>query len=177
MDILKQVFQESLEEFFITETNLIKSGVAERCLCTRFAMILETKAKAKGFVNYFADTEYNRNLGKVKTILDDENTEISITCDLILHSRGKQKDQDNLIAIEMKKSSRPIYEETNDCNRLRVMTKLNYDDIYVTSGSFDSSHVCGYKVGYFLWIDSKKRNYRVREFSVGTEIRECSGSF
>ncbi|EKO3804719.1 hypothetical protein NTE05_001918 [Vibrio harveyi] len=177
MEVLRRIFQESLTEFFDTEVNNIQNDVAERNLCGRFAMILEPKAKAAGFLNYFADTEYNRNRGKVKTILDDNSVEISITCDLILHSRGKLEEQDNLIALEMKKSSRPDSEEVSDCNRLRIMTKPNYDSIYVTSGNFDSRHVCGYKLGYFLWLDSKNRQFRVREFSGGQEVNEFSGSF
>ncbi|MBE8578460.1 hypothetical protein [Vibrio sp. OPT18] len=117
------------KEFFNTEVNNIQNDVTERNLCARLSMILEPKAKAAGFLNYFAGAEYNRNRGKVKTILDDDSVEISITCDLILHSRGKLKEQDNLIALEMTKSNRPDSEEVSDCNRLKIMTKPNYDSV------------------------------------------------
>lgn len=177
MEVLKQIFQDSLKEFFDIETENIQSGIAERNLCSRFAMILEPKAKAAGFNHYVADAEYNRNYGKVKTILDDDSVELTITCDLILHSRGKIKEQDNLIALEMKKSGRPKKEEVEDCNRLRIMTKPNYDDVYVTHGNFDYRYVCGYKVGYFLLLDPKNRSYRVREFSEGNEVGEFVGHF
>ena len=53
------------------------------------------------------DTEYNRNGGSLKTIFDNERDlkVIKVTCDIIVHSRGKNIKQDNLICIEMKKST------------------------------------------------------------------------
>ncbi|MFZ3226816.1 MAG: hypothetical protein WA230_15065, partial [Xanthobacteraceae bacterium] len=61
------------------------------------------------------DAEYNRQQnGQIKTIIDDHAHEISVTCDLILHSLGEIIRTDNLIAIEMKKSERPKVEKDED---------------------------------------------------------------
>lgn len=43
---------------------------------------------------------------------------VNITCDLIVYSRWKKQNQDNIIAIEMKKKSHPDSE--NDKNRLKL---------------------------------------------------------
>lgn len=72
---------------------------------------------------YHVDVEYNRNKnGRIKTCcpLDDDRIPVPVTinCDLIVHSRGEIARQDNLIAIEMKKSSRTKKEKDSDRRRL-----------------------------------------------------------
>ena len=71
--------------------------------------------QSEGFEGYYTDVEYNRNRGNIKTVKKTIKgpTEhiINVTCDLIMHSRGKHPEQDNLIAIEMKKSNRPTAEK------------------------------------------------------------------
>ena len=39
--------------------------------------------------DYYVDVEYNRNKGKIKTIIDDNENVININCYLIIHSRGE----------------------------------------------------------------------------------------
>lgn len=69
--------------------------------------MLESVAIDHGLIGYFADAEYNRKQnGQIKTIIDENMEEVKVQCDLILHSRGKNVERDNLIAIEMKKSNR-----------------------------------------------------------------------
>lgn len=168
---LRELFFASLNDFFESETTNIQAGIAERNLCSRLAMILEPKAHAVGLREYFADAEYNRNQGRVKTILDRNAVVVRINCDLLLHSRGNL-DTDNLIAVEMKKAERPAREEDEDCERLRIMTKPNYDDVIVLDGDIEPQHVCGYILGYFLWIDAETRTYRLKEFSNGELVSE-----
>ncbi|MGF1792932.1 hypothetical protein L4D21_20250 [Photobacterium profundum] len=168
---LRSLFSESLNDFFSSEAENIEAGIAERNLCSRLAMIIEPKAHEAGLTGYFADTEYNRKNGRVKTMIDQNAVIVRINCDLLLHSRGRLA-IDNLIAIEMKKSERPAQEETEDCERLRILTKPNYDDIVVLEGDLEEQHVCGYKLGYFLWIDAESRTYRLKEFSNGNFISE-----
>ncbi len=68
---------------------------------------LSKSLKKTPFHKYFTDVEYNRNKnGIVKTIIDENEVITTITCDLIVHSRGSYTQQDNLIALEMKKSNR-----------------------------------------------------------------------
>lgn len=168
---LRNLFYESLNDFFSSEAENIEAGIAERNLCSRLAMILEPKAHRAGLTSYFADVEYNRKNGRVKTMIDQNEVIVRINCDLLLHSRGRLE-VDNLIAIEMKKSERPTQEEIDDCERLRILTKTNYNDIVVLEGDLEEQHVCGYKLGYFLWIDTESKTYRLKEFSSGNFISE-----
>src|SRR3546814_5091694 len=93
---------------------------SERNLCARWAPLLEMAAVEAGDDGYRADTEYNRKQGgQVKTILDETMHVVRITCDLILHSRGRVVERDNLIAIEMKRLSHPEREKQKDRVRLR----------------------------------------------------------
>lgn len=47
------------------------------------------------------DVEYNRNAGHIKSIINEEIKVIHITCDLIIHSRGENEQQDNLLALAL----------------------------------------------------------------------------
>src|SRR3546814_16090161 len=72
------------------EAENILHGTSERNLCARWAPLLEMAAVEAGYDGYRADTEYNRKQGgQVKTILDETMHVVRITCDLILHSRGR----------------------------------------------------------------------------------------
>src|SRR3546814_18128724 len=82
-----------------------------------------------GYDGYRADTEYNRKQGgQVTTILDETMHVVRITCDLILHSRGRVVERDNLIALEMKRLSHPESEKQKDRVRLTGPTKTSYAD-------------------------------------------------
>src|SRR3546814_15238500 len=69
--------------------------------------------------------------------------------DLILHSRGRVVERDNLIAIEMKRLSHPEREKQKDRVRLRALTKTSCDDVWSADGRALPEHVCGYGLGYF----------------------------
>ena len=176
--MLSQIFTQSLSQFFANETQNIISGVSERNLCARFAMILERTAHNEGFNNYYADVEYNRKQnGEVKTILDDNMQIIVINSDLILHSRGEIPSRDNLITIEMKKSNRPESEKISDRTRLRTMTKSSYDDIWSADGETHPEHVCGYEIGYFIELDYVNRLYTIQKFRHGQQVDEYLDTF
>lgn len=159
--------------FLREQKELVISGVSERAWYTHFAIYFSIA------LNYFriprkytVDTEYNRNQGKVKTILDDtRNYEvIEVSCDLIIHSRGKCVEQDNLICIEMKKSNRPEEEKIKDKNRVRILTKKSYNDMYSFDGKTLPEYVCGYILGVYYEVDIDKRNVYVEYYSSGEKI-------
>lgn len=176
--MLPDIFKDALDEFFASEAQNILSGVSERNLCARLAMQLERIANEKGLHGYYADTEYNRKQnGKVKTMMDDDMQVISITCDLILHSRGEIIEKDNLIAIEMKKSERPEEEKVSDRSRLRTLTKASFDDIWSYDGQTHPEHVCGYDLGYFVELNKNNSSYTVQEFKNGNLCRQFNGQF
>ena len=103
---------------------------------------------------YFVDLEYNRNNGKVKTIIGEELEIIKIQCDFIMHSRGHNIAQDNLLALEMKKSYRIQEEKDSDRKRLIALTKSSYDnDVWSFDGTTFPEHVCRYIIGIYYEID------------------------
>jgi hypothetical protein len=175
--ILIKIFKEATDIFFVEELQNILNGVAERNLCGRLAIHLTNKLNEYGIIGYYADPEYNRKQdGKVKTILDDEMEVVPIQCDLIVHSRGNNIKQDNLIAIEMKKSNRPEAEKESDRKRLRALTKDSYDDIWSYDGSALPEHVCGYVHGIYMILDIRARTCRFEYYQKGKKVREKTES-
>src|ERR1700693_4160376 len=175
-DAIKSAFEEAFSHFLHRERNNIVSGVSERNLCGRLAVILEGLRMSFGFDSYYADTEYDRKQGgKIKTILDDEMKVISITCDLIFHSRGELK-RDNLLALEMKKAYRPEADNIRDRDRLRAMTKASYDEVWSSDGETDPEHVCGYELGIFVELNAEEAAFKIEEFRGGKLVAARSGT-
>jgi hypothetical protein len=108
---------------------------------------------------YYVDVEYNRNNGKVKTIINEHIEVIPINCYIRIHSRGMGIYQDNLIALVMEKSLNRESENIKDKNRLIALTKDKLDDVW----SFDSTslpeHVCRYGLGVYYEIAAKRKEY------------------
>lgn len=129
------LFEVANDNFLSRDFELIDSKVSERTLCGTLMVYIRDLIRDKtDYYGYFVDVEYNRNKGKIKTIIDRNLHVIVINCDLILHSRGQHPEQDNLIAIEMKKSGRPEKEKEKDRNRLIALTKDSFDDIWSFDG-------------------------------------------
>lgn len=164
-----QIFIESSEQFVTNETDLILSGVSERCLCGSFMLILRRIIDTTEFARYFSDIEYNRNFdGQIKTIIDDNMQVTDITCDLIIHSRGQVADLDNLIAIEMKRDTHLLTEKNKDRIRLRALTKpINDSETYSVDGRILPQHVCGYKLGVFYEISLIRRQINIEYYVNG----------
>ena len=166
---LKQIFINCSETFITDETELILSGVSERCLCGSFMIILRNALDNSEFKQYFTDIEYNRNFdGEIKTIIDDKAVVTNITCDLIIHSRGQIQNQDNLIAIEMKRDNHKESEKNKDRIRLKALTKPTNDtNTYSADGRTLPQHVCGYIVGVFYEISIPNRNISIEYYQNG----------
>lgn len=110
------------------------------------------------YFEYFVDVEYNRNAGgKLKTfkrtINEVEEQIVTINCDLLVHSRGQKKNCDNLIALEMKKSTASKCAKESDRNRIECLTKNPEQDVWSYGGVVFPEHVCGYKLGIYLWSE------------------------
>lgn len=175
---LLKFFDEGKTKFFLKEKRNIISGVSEINLCGRLSINLELLLEKYNLIGYYTDTEYNRKQNeRVKTILDENMAVVTINCDLIVHSRGEKMGNDNLIAIEMKKSTRPEEEKLSDKMRLRALTKSSYDNIWSFDGKAHPEHVCGYELGIYLEIDIEKRDYFVEGFIGGEKTFETSKNF
>ena len=119
--------------------------------------------------NYFADPEYNRKQnGEIKTIMDENETIIQISSDLLIHSRGTEA-PDNLITIEIKKSTRSESKKISDKNRLRAMTKKN--NVWSWNGT-DAIHVSGYILGIYMELNNKKQICSFEKYKGGDIIEK-----
>lgn len=178
LEILLEIFTKSSSLFLVQEAELITSGVSERCWYAPFSRFLDEETKKNNITGYYADVEYNRNNGKLKTIFDDKTLEIiPITCDIILHSRGHIFQLDNLICIEMKKSDRPISEKLEDKKRLKLLTKKSFDGIWSADGKTLPEHVCGYQLGVYYEINIAKRIVYIEYYKEGNMFYEKSIRF
>lgn len=176
--VIHDVFTSSLQVFLREESQEIIEGVNEHNNCGRWAIYLQQIAHELGLQEYFADPEYNRKQnGKIKTMLDGEGKIATISCDLILHTRGANIAADNLIAIEVKKYDQPDEEKQRDRERLRALTKASYDGIWMNDGSNPPEHVCGYRLGAFVELDRKRRICRVEYYKNGEYESESKYSF
>ncbi len=166
--LIRDLFTSSLRTFLQREALEIIEGVNERNNCARWAIYLEQEAHDRGLIEYITDTEYNRKQdGQIKTILDGNRRIVTINCDLILHTRGANISEDNLIAIEVKKYDRSREDKQRDRERLRALTKESYDDVWMNDGSTPPEHVCGYRLGVFVELDRNRRICRVEYYKDG----------
>ena len=75
--------------------------LSEKSIMFRLGIYLEKYIKEDDDLKkYHLDSEYNRNVDKVKCITNDNDEEKNIYPDLIIHERGSK--ENNLIVIELK---------------------------------------------------------------------------
>lgn len=154
-DEIVELFERANYIFLNSNYELFESNVSERTLCGALKESIDNEKNKTKFSSYHTDVEYNRNKnGILKTIINDDLEIVKINCDLILHSRGKCVELDNLIAIEMKKSNRPNKEKVKDRNRLIALTKDSYnDEVWSYDGKTLPEHVCRYVLGVYYEIN------------------------
>lgn len=163
------IFEEANRQFLEIETiHGIPLGVSERSLCGSLMLHLRKALDKSAYKEYYVDIEYNRNEGgKLKTIVNGIETAVKITCDLIVHSRGGKPNQDNLIAVEMKRSTHRKREKEKDKTRLICLTRDSYDNIWSSDGKTLPKHVCGYILGVYYELDSKNQQARIEYYTKG----------
>ncbi len=173
------IFEKANKLFLQEQKGLILSKVSERSWYTPFAMYLKEEMRRNNIIGYIIDTEYNRNGGKIKTILDDEQnfTVSKITCDIIVHSRGKNLKQDNLICIEIKKSTAKEDKKISDKKRVRILTKDSFDDTWSYDGKELPKHVCRYKLGVYYEINIKEQVVHIEYYEKGKKTKEYNIKF
>jgi len=176
-EIVFQVLIYSLPQFFEQEITNILDDVSERNLCGHLQYYLRQNIDNTEIFEYYVDTEYNRKQeGQVKTIIDGDHKIITISCDLLVHSRGEKIEHDNLLALEMKKHNRPVRLKQDDKNRLKALTKQPNDNVWGWEGTHPE-HVCGYKVGIYMEINRKKRNCYLERYRLGEMIHSWNYKF
>lgn len=174
---LEKIFEKANTNFLKNNKILFESQVSERTLCGALMLSLYEEIKKTEYSKYFVDVEYNRNVGgKVKTIKKtiqgiDEQI-VNINCDLIVHSRGQNVINDNLIAIEMKKSTSDKKSKINDKIRLECLTKRC--DVWSYGGKVFPEHVCGYKLGVYYEINFKLQIIQIEYYVYGNCYKQYS---
>jgi hypothetical protein len=88
-----------------------------------------------------------------------EKEYIDVTCDILLHCRG-ERDDDNLIAVEMKKDYASDERKQRDRQRLQALTLPMPE-----GGSPD--YVCGYQLGYYLEVHIGDATLLIEEYRSG----------
>lgn len=164
---LVEIFEKANKGFLKEQERFIISDVSERSICGELMKYLTNEISKTTFSSYHVDVEYNRNDGKIKTIRNSEEKIINITCDIIVHSRGESIEQDNLIAIEMKKSTQSQHEKNKDRDRLLALTKDTFDDVWSYDGKTFPEHVCRYMLGVYYEIDIESRIVEIEYYMKG----------
>lgn len=175
---LKSLFLTATQAFVREDKALFDSAVSERALCGALMGYLNQQMlQGEGFEGYYTDVEYNRNRGNIKTIKGVDEKIISVTCDLTMHSRGKHPEQDNLIAIEMKKSNVSRAERQKDKERLMALTKDTFDDVWSYDGVTLPEHVCRYVIGIYYEINFRRKEIRLEYYNQGEQAEIETISF
>jgi hypothetical protein len=157
---LEDVFHEALAEFLTQEFALVRKDAHEQSLCGRLAIYMDRAKDHHGYKPYYVDVEYNRRGEGQKQILHPitgQHTEV--VCDILLHSRG-DLDDDNLIAVEMKKDYATDARKQSDRERLQALT------LPMPEGG-NPDYVCGYQLGYYLEVHIGKGTLLIEEYRGG----------
>jgi hypothetical protein len=168
---LEDLFDEAIREFLTRESILVRKKAHEQSFCGRLAIYLDHAKNRRGLEQYYVDVEYNRRGEGRKQILHPiTHLPINVVCDLLLHSRGKLQD-DNLIAVEMKKSGGRRNHKQRDRERLQALT------LPPPCVGADPDYVCGYQLGYYLEVNSENASLLVEEYCRGNLTKSVRRDF
>jgi hypothetical protein len=168
----REFFDAAFDDFLEVETPLIETGVSERSLCARLLLHLDRQRHRDRwdleFRHYFVDADYNRMQNDYVKRMWRNGEAVTIQCDVLVHSRTQP---DNLIAIEMKKSTEPLDDRNRDRERLTILTSQPGPlGVRVRDGVPD--YVCGYALGLYLELNEARRNFLIEEYRDGRLARE-----
>lgn len=179
---LIEIFEEANKNLLAKDIELFESQVSERTLCGALMLHLHETLKNTDYREYCVDVEYNRNKGSklktiTKTMKGPKEKIIKINCDLIVHSRGRNVSQDNLIALEMKKHNRPQYNKDQDRERIIALTKDSFNDIWSFDGKTLPEHVCRYKLGVYYEVSFSRKSIMLEYYIGGLFYRAKTITF
>lgn len=174
---LEKLFEQANKRFLEKNQMLFEMQVSERTLCGALMIEMHEALRNTKYLDYYVDVEYNRNVGgKLKTFKKttkgpDEQI-VTINCDLIVHSRGQNRYRDNLIALEMKKSTARKCNKESDRVRLECLTKNPDQDVWSYGGAVFPEHVCGYGLGIYYEVNFRKHTILVEYYYEGECYRQ-----
>ena len=152
---LIDIFEKAKNEFLEKEKSIIKNDTNERTLTQRLAFYLELQLRKNiKYENYSVDCEYNRKEEDIKRLKFGKNTDKKeIYPDIIVHQR---KIKNNLIAIEMKKTTSKNTDKIKDIEKLEALT--------------DRKNDYHYTLGIYFELDITDNNNIINFFVDGEEI-------
>ena len=133
---LIDIFEKAKNEFLEKEKAIIKNDTNERTLTQRLAFYLELQLRKNiKYENYSVDCEYNRKEEDIKRLKFGKNTDKKeIYPDIIVYQR---KIKNNLIAIEMKKTTSRNTDKIKDIEKLEALTDRKNDYHYTLGIYFE----------------------------------------
>ena len=166
-EVAKQCFEEAVARFLEKEAVLLELDANERTLCAQLSNHITVLLPEYKLDGYHADIEYNRTKNFDKKIIYALDFKMrKVICDLILHSRGIKEENDNLLALEMKKWT-PTEKCRLDCDsdrrRLMALTMPALPDC-----------VGDYSLGIFMRIDKARKVCIFEEYRLGSRVLEWS---
>ena len=171
-EALKCLMKRSFDRFVDSDLEIILENVHEQTLCGRLSIHMHCLLHEYDLEDYYVDVEYNRKQGgHRKTIHYDDKGAVNITCDIILHSRGRPVQLHNLIAIEMKKSTQSKESKNEDRKRLEALTKSSLD------GGTHPEHVCDYQLGFYIELNISSHTFLFERYERGQKQDEWHRSF
>ena len=152
---LIDIFEKAKNEFLEKEKAIIKNDTNERTLTQRLAFYLELQLRKNiKYENYSVDCEYNRKEEDIKRLKFGKNTDKKeIYPDIIVYQR---KIKNNLIAIEMKKTTSRNTDKIKDIEKLEALT--------------DRKNDYHYTLGIYFELDITDNNNIINFFVDGEEI-------
>ena len=152
---LIDIFEKAKNEFLEKEKAIIKNDTNERTLTQRLAFYLELQLRKNiKYENYSVDCEYNRKEEDIKRLKFGKNTDKKeIYPDIIVYQR---KIKNNLIAIEMKKTTSRNTDKIKDIEKLEALT--------------DRKNDYHYTLGIYFELDITDNNDIINFFVDGEEI-------
>ena len=167
-ELALKLFYNANKLFIKNNIRNIELGVSEITLQSSLAQAFKESLNNMNLHNYYPDINYNRNQYFTKCIIDKNLNFFDIFCDLIIHSRGENLEQDNLLAIEMKKKENRK-DRLKDKKRLEIMTS----DSYIGEILFDElpPYICRYSLGIFYDLNAKKRQIQLDFYKHGQLVK------
>lgn len=151
---LIDIFLKAKNEFLEKENEIIKNDTNERTLTHKLANYLEIQLRKNDkYKVYSVDCEYNRKEEDIKRLKFGKNKdEKEIYPDIIVHQR---KIKDNLIVIEMKKTTFNG-DKRKDIEKLKALT--------------DEENEYQYALGIYFELDIAGNSNIIKFFINGKEI-------
>ena len=149
---LIDIFEKAKNEFLEKEKTIIKNDTNERTLTQRLAFYLELQLRKNiKYNDYSVNCEYNKDGEDIKFGKNAKRKKIYP--DIIIH---QVKIKDNLIAIEMKKTTSSSVDKRKDIEKLKALT--------------DEKNGYCYVLGIYFELDITDNNNIINFFVDGEEI-------